>query len=145
MDIEDFEVGEKVVVESGDQELNGNIESIQLKAKLVDVKIFEPGHPSHCLIKSFPPDAVTVVDEHEPHGASSYAELQKRVEGKRSDMSNDSLLSAIDKLAKEENTRLQSIEESLAALAARVEALESKKKDEPNPNEPPQADNAQGA
>jgi hypothetical protein len=65
MDIEDFEVGQKVSVEDGDQELSGIVESIQLNAGLVDVKIYEPGHRSHCLIKAYRPEAVSLTDEHE--------------------------------------------------------------------------------
>lgn len=58
-----FEVGDKVeVVESG-QGCSGTVESIQDKLKMIDVRIFEPGHPKHCLIVSFPPDQVELVEE----------------------------------------------------------------------------------
>jgi hypothetical protein len=78
MDIEDFEVGQRVTVEDGDQELSGVVESIQLKAGLVDVKIYEPGHREHCLIKAYRPEAVSVSDEPEDEKKKSRSQSQAR-------------------------------------------------------------------
>ena len=144
MDIGDFAVGDKVVVEDGDQQLNGTVESIQVKANLVDVKIYEPGHRSHCLIKPFPPKAVTVVDEHESH-SGSYAELQKRVEGSDSSLSKMEICDFLEGIVKDAESQMKSIGDSIAALTARVEALESKKKDEPSPEESAPGDSAASA
>jgi len=124
--------------------VNGTVESIQLKAGLIDVKIYEPGHKSHCLIKSYPADAVTVVDEHEEHGADSYAELQRRVEGERSARSNQELMEVIKGMASAEDARLKSIDDSIVTLLARVDALEAKVALLENP-EPPITDKAESA
>ena len=63
MKAEDFKVGDQVTVEDGDMELSGVVESIQIKANLVDVKIYEPGHRKHCLIQAFPPSQVSASEK----------------------------------------------------------------------------------
>jgi len=56
----EFKVGDAVTFEEGGQELHGTVESIQIKANLVDVKIYEPGHRKHCLITAVHPEALTL-------------------------------------------------------------------------------------
>jgi hypothetical protein len=54
----DFEVGDAVSIDVDGVKVSGTVVSIQIKAKLVDVRIHEPGHKSHCLIVARPPEQV---------------------------------------------------------------------------------------
>jgi hypothetical protein len=57
-EFDELEIGDEVTVEEGGQDLHGVIESFQINARLIDVKIYEPGHRKHCLIQAFSPDQV---------------------------------------------------------------------------------------
>jgi hypothetical protein len=58
MEPKDFQIGDEVVTSVDNQEVHGVVESIQLQKNLVDVKIYQPGHRSHCLIVARPPAEV---------------------------------------------------------------------------------------
>ena len=57
-EVEKFEIGDAVITTVDNQEVRGVVESFQLQKNLVDVKIYEPGHRSHCLIVARPPSEV---------------------------------------------------------------------------------------
>lgn len=107
--IEDFPIGTRVVFDLDGITVHGTVESAQLQKKLVDVKIYEPGHRSHCLIVSRAPE--TLVDE----GPSSYADLQRRVEG------DSKVQSVIDRLLE----RVEALEKDKGVLGAQVVELHS--------------------
>jgi len=106
--VEDFPVGTQVIFDLDGLTVHGTVESIQLQKKLVDVKIYEPGHRSHCLIVSRAPEAL--YDAADDEGPSSYADLQKRVEGRT-------------------NESVADLQSALSRLLARVESLESDVRD----------------
>jgi len=56
--MEDFQIGDSVMIMVNNVKVHGVVESIQLKAGLVDVKIYEPGNLSHCLIVARKPEEV---------------------------------------------------------------------------------------
>lgn len=56
--MEDFQIGDSVTTMINNVKVHGVVESIQLKANLIDVKIYEPGNLSHCLIVARTPDQV---------------------------------------------------------------------------------------
>lgn len=55
---QDFQIGDEVIIAVDNVQVHGVVESIQVKANLIDVKIYEPGHRSHCLIVARPPEQV---------------------------------------------------------------------------------------
>jgi hypothetical protein len=63
----EFEIGDAVMTTINNVKVHGVVESIQLKANLIDVKIYEPGNLSHCLIVARTPDQV----EHDKGKAQS--------------------------------------------------------------------------
>jgi hypothetical protein len=117
--IEDFPVGTKVVFDLDGIKVHGTVESIQLGKKLVDVKIYEAGHRDHCRIVARPPE--TLYDAADDDGPSSYADLQKRVEGETHESVRD-LQGALSRLLE----RVEALEESVRSLQAKVALLESK-------------------
>jgi hypothetical protein len=56
--MEDFQIGDSVTTMINNVKVHGVVESIQLKAGLVDVKIYEPGNLSHCLIVARKPEDI---------------------------------------------------------------------------------------
>lgn len=119
--IEDFLIGTRVVFDLDGITVHGTVESAQLQKKLVDVKIYEPGHRSHCLIVSRAPE--TLFDAADDEGPSSYADLQRRVEGDskvQSTISN--IASAMDRLLE----RVETLEKDKGVLGAQVAELHSK-------------------
>lgn len=57
----DFPVGTPVTFNLDGIDVHGTVESIQLAKKLVDVKIYEPGHRQHCLIVSRAPETLVKI------------------------------------------------------------------------------------
>lgn len=121
--MDDFQVGDKLVFDLEGIVVHGTVESMQLAKKLVDVKIYEPGHRQHCLIIARPPETLHFVDDEDAPGSgpSSYADLQKRVEG---DRLNKELLETIKGMAEHEDAQLKEIGPRIDDLASRVSAIE---------------------
>lgn len=125
--VDDFPVGTEVEFNLDGMDVHGTVESIQLAKKLVDVKIYEPGHRSHCLIVSRAPE--TLSEAGEGPGPSSYADLQKRVEG---NALAQEMLSEIQAVSQDQGeaidaltSRITAAESAASALASRVTSLES--------------------
>jgi hypothetical protein len=66
--MEDFQIGDPVLLTINNVKVHGAVESIQAKANLIDVKIYEPGHTSHCLIVARAPEQIEH-DEEKAHSA----------------------------------------------------------------------------
>jgi len=116
--IEDFPVGTKVVFDLDGIKVHGTVESIQLGKKLVDVKIYEAGHRDHCRIVARAPETLYDAAD-DDDGPSSYADLQRRVEG---DSKVQVVIDALDRLL----DRVEIIEQDVRKLQADVAGLESK-------------------
>ena len=58
-------VGDPVVIKEDGKDVHGVVESIQVKANLIDVRIHEKGNRRHCLIVAFHPDDLFVLKEKE--------------------------------------------------------------------------------
>lgn len=131
-----FEVGDKVeVVESG-QACNGTVESIQDKLKLVDVRIFEPGHPKHCLVVSFPADQVDLVEEGKKDHETEGEKLSKEDLYRFSDH--------VDNSFKALNERIAELETTMTSLETRLASVEKKNEDQ-KVNTPPAESSEQSA
>jgi hypothetical protein len=66
--MENFQIGDRVLTTINNVKVHGIVESIQVKAGLVDVKIYEPGNLSHCLIVARKPEEIEH-DEERAHSA----------------------------------------------------------------------------
>lgn len=71
MEAKDFQVGDEVLTSVDNQDVNGTVESIQLGKNLVDVKIYQPGHRSHCLIVARPSAEVKMRNQKESKSKSA--------------------------------------------------------------------------
>jgi hypothetical protein len=117
MELEDFQVGDKVVTMVNNVKVHGDVQSIQLQKKLVDIKIYQPGHTHHCLIVARPPAEITLADDaaEESDGTDVNLVLSKE------DMEG---------FADEIDNRFSTMSDRVASLEARIDALEGKKKEE---------------
>lgn len=59
----DWKIGDAVLVQDDGQSIRGVIESFQAKLGLIDVKIYEPGHRKHCLIRAYTLDKLSAREE----------------------------------------------------------------------------------
>ena len=124
--MQEFEVGDPVLVMDGENEVSGRVESIQLKpAHKIDVRIYDKSSKRHGTVVAFDPSDVSLGEKEADEGASSYAELQKRVEGERSSRTNQELLSVVKGMAEKENAALKKLEDAITALTERVATLET--------------------
>lgn len=71
--MEKIKVGDPVMFKEGEKDVHGVVESIQNRANLIDVKIYEKGNRRHCLIVSFPPDQLYVLKEKEEEEEKPHA------------------------------------------------------------------------
>jgi len=129
--VEDFAVGDKVVTAINNVKVHGDVESIQLAKNLVDVKVYEPGNPSHCLIVSRPPDQVTLAND-EPDqpaaGAPGLSEQDFKVFADAVEQRFSALEGRASNLGTNVSSlvsRVASLETSVSSLTSRVTSLES--------------------
>jgi len=109
-----MEFGTRVVAKQGDKEVNGYVESEALHPKhIVNVRITQPGHPSHCLILPFDPEDVTPGSM-----IGSDAESRKVPE----DVTKEDL----EGFAKHVARQVNGFDTRLTDLAFRITALEEK-------------------
>jgi hypothetical protein len=140
----EIKIGDSVVFNLDGVKVHGTVESEQVKKNLVDVKIYQPGHRSHCLIVARPPDTLTLADEDDDEeNAHSIFDISKDDLDKFAEYVKGKLDSFSPRLESFEG-KLHELTESLAALTARLDGIEGKKK-ELEAEAPAQEDNAKSA
>ena len=132
----DVKIGDQVLTQINNVKVHGTVESIQLAKNLIDVKIYEPGNPSHCLIVARPPEQVTLASDDQEQSSTAAgqsgiteADIQslvdlftkkiEEIEARIAPM--ESLPSAISSFS----SRVGSLETSVSSLSSRVAALEA--------------------
>jgi hypothetical protein len=129
MELEDFQVGDKVVTMVNNVKVHGDVQSIQLQKKLVDIKIYQPGHTHHCLIVARPPAEITLADD-----------VEEEPDGTTITLSDEDMKVFADGI----DNRFSTMSDRVTELETRIEALEGKKKQE-NTDEPLPGDRSQSA
>jgi hypothetical protein len=139
MELEDFQVGDKVVTMVNNVKVHGDVQSIQLQKKLVDIKIYQPGHTHHCLIVARPPAEITLADDVEEESDGTTLGPSEEELRAFADAIDNRFSTLSDRVA-----TLETLPSALSALQARVDELEGKKKQE-NTDEPLPGDRSQSA
>ena len=55
---DEYEPGDEVYINDGGLDVEGVVRTVQLKAGLVDVQLYQKGHLKHGLIQAFPAEQV---------------------------------------------------------------------------------------